>query len=206
MIDLSSPEMQRTFKKLQRTSLTTNILMCAFTAFGIGITIWASTLGPRDSMTWAETTFFVLIGLIILFFAGILAWEFIIRKSYKRSIFKYLAQGFYSQEKLLNGTEVTLELMLAGDKLAVMRHGEQDVLQFDLAPVKSYTSVCAYIVRCSKVFLREYYFNAAQHNALGNVELIDNVHGKTKKTVLIENGVAANSCKSGYCIKNGIIK
>lgn len=195
MTDLSSPEMQSIFKKLQRTTIVTNVIMVAITLAAAGVAIWASTLGPRDSTDWAEIFFFILLGLIMAYLCFIIVWEFLLRIKNKRYLCTFISEGYRAVPELTAGGDAKFELLLVGDKLTVMREGCEKYVQYDLSPVKSFTGVCANIVRLSKLYLVDFY--CAQDtegktltgtSGVNSVTLCDKVRGKNKILVIKEDG------------------
>lgn len=201
MIDLSAPEMQATFKKLQRVSLATNIVMCVVAAACAGIAIWLSTV-TRGYVDWAVIMFYVLLALIPAYLIFILVWEFKVRKGYRETMRRYVAEGFEGINILQGGRTAVIELSLAGDKLVVMREGRGEYAQFDLSPVKSYTSVCAYVVKCVKDYVCDYYYLAAKRGGAESVKLINNVNGKAKTYVYVEGGAPLKDRSKSYYVKN----
>lgn len=205
MIDLSAPEMQSTFKKLQRVSLVTNIVMCAVTVACVAIAVWLSTV-TRGYVDWAVILFYILLAAIPAYLIFILVWELKVRRSYRETMRTYVAEGFAGSKLLHGGRTVEIELSLAGDKLVVMREGSGEYVQFDLAPVKSYTGVCAYIVRCAKKYVNDFYYLSAKRGETDDAVLHDRVKGKTKTFKIIVNGQPLKDRSNDRYIKNGTIK
>ena len=178
--------------------------MCAFTLLSIAITIWASTVSWKRRADWSEIIFFILIGLIALFFIFVLVWEFKLRNKLNAYVCKFIAEGFYSEQSFLNcTTEANIEILLAGDKLVAMREGCPATVQFDLTPVKSYVNVCASITRRAKEFLRVYY--SARTERPTSVKLTDRTQKRAKEYVYVTDGQPTKDVKSSYFIKHGII-
>ena len=73
MIDLTSPELQSTFKKLERTTLVTNVTMCVVTLLAAAIAIWGSP-ATKGNASWSEVMFYVLIGVLAVYFTALLVW------------------------------------------------------------------------------------------------------------------------------------
>ncbi|MDE7087692.1 MAG: hypothetical protein K2O67_05830, partial [Clostridia bacterium] len=187
MIDLSSPEVQSACKKLQRTTLLTNVLMCLTCAVALAITIWAATTAKQVRADWAQITFFVLLGLIAAYFVFIMILEFKMRKTFSGYICNYVAATFNSGKEILHcGTEGNFEVFLAGDKLTVMREGCAVAVQFDLSPIKQYAFACGNVLRRVKEFLRVYY--SVSPDRPQHVTVCDKVNKKEKVLTLIENG------------------
>lgn len=208
MIDLTSDEMQSNFKKLQRITFATNVVMCLVTAFAAAIAIWG-TATAKGKASWSEIMFYILIGAIVLYFAAVLAWEIVLRRKHSAAMHAFIAEGFFAHETFLQGGgNVFAEVSLAGDKLVVMRENSGEYVQFDLAPIKNYSSVCAYTVRLAKRFVRDYYSAAALRGSVDDVVLTDRIRRRAKKRVYVENGKPRYEflLKFSYYLKHGIIK
>ncbi|MDE6850701.1 MAG: hypothetical protein K2J54_05170, partial [Clostridia bacterium] len=212
MTDLSSREMQSTFKKLQRITLTTNIMMCIVTALAAAIAIWG-TATAKGKANWSEIMFYVLIAAIVSYFVAVMVWEIFLRRKYSAAMHLFIAEGFRANKNLLNGGGTTngngtveLETSLAGDKLVVMC-GNGEYVQFDLAPVKNYSSVCAYTVRLAKRYVRDYYSLAARKGGIESAVLTDRIPKRAKRAVYVEGGKPKNEflLKFSYYIKHGLI-
>ncbi len=205
MIDLSSREAQSAFKKLQRTTFATNIMMCVVTVAATAIAIWG-TATAKGRASWSEILFYILIALLAVYFIGILTWEIILRRKYAELMHKYIAEGFYARKNILNVKgHVAFDLSLAGDKISVMRENGGEYVQFDLAPVSRYPSVCANAVRLVKRFICGYYFKAAQQGDIDSVILYDKIQKRTKKYIYVENGKPKSKGKLSYFIRHGLI-
>ncbi|MDE6691665.1 MAG: hypothetical protein K2K04_06815 [Clostridia bacterium] len=214
MIDLTSPEMQSTFKKLERTTLVTNVTMCVVTLLAAAIAVWGST-ATKGNASWSEIMFYVLIGVLAVYFAALLVWEILLRRKNSKAMHAYIAEGFLADEEFLNGGELTkgaekleFETSLAGDKLVVMRSDSGKFVEFDLAPIRNYSSVCAYSVRLAKRFVRDYYSLAAQKGGVTSVVLTNRVQGRGKTSVYVQDGKPKLGflLKFSYYIRHGIIK
>ncbi len=212
MTDLSSREMQSTFKKLQRTTIVTNVMMCIVTILAAAIAIWG-TATAKGKASWSEIMFYILIAVIAAYFVAVMAWEFVLRRKYSAAMHSFIAEGFYSDGGFLrggaepkngDGEKIGFETTLAGDKLVVMREGGEYV-QFDLAPVKNYSSVCAYTVRLAKRFVRVYYSLAAQKGGIESVTLTDKIPRRAKRHVYVENFKPVREIKYSYYLKHGLI-
>ncbi|MDE7076319.1 MAG: hypothetical protein K2O62_03240 [Clostridia bacterium] len=204
MIDLSAPEMQSTFKKLQRVSLITNIVMCVIAVACAAIAIWLATLS-RYYTDWTVIMFYVLLTLIAAYMVFILVWEFKVRKGYRATMHRYVAEGFDGGKLLQGGRTANLELSIAGDNLVLMRAEHGKYVQFDLASVMSYSSVCGYIVKCIKDYVYDYYYLAAGRGEVDCVKLVNNVHGKAKEYVVVEGGSPVRDRSKSFYIKNGVL-
>ncbi len=207
MIDLSSREMQSTFKKLQRITLATNIIMCIVTALAAAIAIWG-TATAKGKASWSEIMFYILLAAIGAYFIAVLVWEYFLRRNYSAAMHAFVAEGFYANPDVLkSGGAVEFETALAGDKLAVMCDNGEYV-QFDLAPIKNYSSVCAYTVRLAKRFVRDYYSAAAQKGGVNSVVLTDRIPKRARRRIYVEGGKVKSELlfKYSYYIKHGLIK
>ncbi len=203
MIDLSSPELQATFKRLRRASLFTSLIMAAFTIGCAALAIWAAVTIPKSKgMTWAETLFLVLLCVIVACMLAIFVLEYVMHRPYMRTIYKYVAEGYESADGILEGEYSTLSMMLAGDKLTVIREENGKVAQFDLSPVKSYTGVCSSIVSAAKRYIYDYYF---VHGAK-SVIIKDSVRGREKTKTVVGAGKQLKDRKNSFFVRSGIIK
>ena len=199
MIDLSAPEMQATFKKLQRVSLVTNILMCVVAVACVAIAIWLSAI-MRGYVDWAVIMFYILLALIPAYLVFILVWEFKVRRGYREKMRLYVADGFKGSKLLQGGRTAEVELSIAGDKLVVMRAGHGEYVQFDLAPVQSYTSVCGFIMKCAKDYVCDYYYLAAKRGEVDRATLVNNVNGKGKLYTYVEGGSPVKDRSKSYYV------
>lgn len=214
MIDLTEPELQSTFKKLERTTLVTNVTMCVVTILAAAIAIWGSA-ATKGKASWSEVMFYVLIGALAVYFTALLIWEIFIRRKNAKAMHAYVADGFFAADGFLSGGESTesaeqleFEMSLAGDKLVVMRSDNGKFVEFDLAPIRNYSAVCAYAVRLAKRFIRVYYSSAALKGGVDSVVLTSNVQGRGRRRVYVENGKPKLGflLKFSYYIRHGIIK
>ncbi|MDE7162507.1 MAG: hypothetical protein K2O44_00305 [Clostridia bacterium] len=205
MIDLSAPEMQSTFKKLQRVSLITNIVMCVVTVACAVIAIWLSTITRRGYTDWTVILFYVLLAIIPAYLIFILVWELKVRKGYRETMHRYVAEGFEGSKLLQGERTANLILSVAGDNLVLMRAERGGYVQFDLAPVKSFTSVCGYIVKCIRDYVYDYYYLAAKRGEADSVKFVSNVHGKTKEYPVVVSGTPVKDRAKSFYISSGIL-
>lgn len=205
MTDLSSHEMQSTFKKLQRITLATNIMMCIVTVLAAAIAIWG-TATAKGKASWSEIMFYILIAFIAAYFVAVMVWEVILRRKYSAAMHSFIAEGFAADENFFKSGAVEFETSLAGDKLVVMQGGG-DYVQFDFAPIKNYSSVCAYTVRLAKRYVRDYYSLTAAKGEVDSVVLTDRISKRAKRRVYVEGGKPKNEflLKFSYYIKHGLI-
>lgn len=204
MIDLSAPEMQSTFKKLQRVSLITNVVMCVVAVACTAIAIWLATVS-RYYTDWTIIMFYVLLTLIPAYLVFILVWEFKVRKGYRETMHRYVAEGFDDGKLLQGGRIANLELSIAGDNLVLMREEHDDYVQFNLSSVMSYSSVCGYIVKCIKDYVYDYYYLAANRGEVDGVRLVNNVHGKAKEYAVVEGGSSVRDRAKSFYITHGVM-
>ena len=207
MIDLTSHEMQSTFKKLERTTLVTNVTMCVVTLMAAAIAMWGSSTA-KGKASWSEIMFYVLIGVLAAYFTALLVWEFVLRSKNSKAMHQFIAESFLASESVLkdDGENIEIEMSLAADKLVVMRKDSGKYVEFDLGPIRNYSSVCAYTVRLAKKFVRDYYSSAALNGGIAGVVLTDNVQGRGRKRVYVEDGKPKSDRKYSYFVRHGIIK
>ena len=204
MIDLSAPEMQSTFKKLQRVSFITNVVMCVVTVACVAIAIWISVI-MRGYTDWAVILFYILLALIPAYLIFILVWEFKVRKGYRETMHRYVAQGFDGKTFLQGGRIANLELSIAGDNLVLMREGNGEYAKFDLSPVTAYTGVCGYIAKCIKDYVYDYYYLAAKRGEIESAKLVNNVHGKAKVYPVVDGGTPVREREKSFYVKHGVL-
>ena len=204
MIDLSAPEMQSTFKKLQRVSLITNIVMFVVAVACAAIAIWLVTVS-RYYTDWTIIMFYVLLAFIPAYMVFIFVWEFKVRKGYRETMHRYVAEGFDGGKLLQGGSIANLELSIAGDNLVLMREEHGKYVQFNLASVMSYSSVCGYIVKCIKDYVYDYYYLAAGRGEVESVKLVNNVHGKAKEYTVVEGGSPVRDRAKSFYITHGVL-
>lgn len=204
MTDLSSPEVQSLCKRLQRTTIVTNVLMCAICATAVGITIWAAVTAKQVRADWAQITFFVLIGLIVAYCAVTMAFEIKLRKKFSTHICNMIASAFLDKAEILHAGELaSFETFLAGDKLSIMREDCPAVVQIDLSPIKQYTFACVAVLRRVKEFLCVYY--SLRTDRPQSVTLCDKVSGKNRNYAYIEGGLPLKKVSNSFYVKSGII-
>ncbi len=208
MTDLSSPQMQATFKKLRLTSIITNAAMgvatVVFTAIAVRVTINA----PRTAgMSWAEILFLVLLGVIFACALAIAIFEIKLGKPYEYALHSFIAEGFYAHKAMLTGGgEAVYELMLAGDKLVIMRYGLSELAEFDLSPVKAYATVCAGTVKKAEKFLLQYFYLKGAELNFTDVTIKNSVKKKARVRTVLRGGQPVKNYSRGYFIKRGLIK
>lgn len=207
MIDLSTPQMQSTFKKIQRTSAVTNIIMVLLAVGAATLALWVGEERARLKLTdWSGAVFIVLISAIGIFFIFILVWEVLIRKPYRAVLHKFVLERFLAKPTLLNRrSDVNLEIMLVGDKLTVLNSDDGQMAQLDLSPVSRYTAVCSNIVWVTKKYIKDYYFANAQKYGVTTVTLTNKISKRgTRKTILSPEKPLKNR-KYSYFIKHNMV-
>ena len=205
--------MQSTFKKLERTTLVTNVTMCIVTVLAAAIAIWGTST-TKGQTSWSETMFYVLIAVLVVYFAALLVWEVYLRYKNAKAMHAFIAEGFYASDGFLSGDDeltkgaetIAFETTLAGDKLVVMQTDSGKYVELDLAPIRNYSSICAYTVRLAKKFVRDYYSLAAQKGGIESVVLTDKVQGRGRKHVYVVGGKPKSDRKFSYYIRKGLIK
>ena len=206
MTDLNNHDFQSNCKKLQRTTIVTNVLMCLVTALCIAMAIYVSTLGPRDSTGWAEISFYILIGVIVAYFAFVFAWEFRLRRANRSFLYAYLLERLKADPSVLNGGEsVSFELSVAGDALTLMNAGTGAYLRYDLSPIKTYANACALTVRYLKELVADHYFLSAKNGAVKSVTLTDKVRKNEKVCAYIIDGAPAKDRSKSFAIASGLL-
>ena len=100
MIDLTSQEMQSTFKKLERTTLVTNVTMCIVTLMAAAIAVWGGS-ATRGRASWSEIMFYILIAVLAVYFAAVLAWEIVLRRKNAKAMHRYVAEQFFANGEVL---------------------------------------------------------------------------------------------------------
>ena len=208
MTDLSSPEIQTTFKNNKLAVILTNLAMSILALLSAGLAIWVAVEKTRLKLTdWSVWVFVALLAVIALLFVFIIVWELFFKRPYRRIVHRYIADNFDEYPELLKACgNVEFELCIAGDKLALLRKGCQDYVQFDLAHVKKYPTVCSYAEGIIKRYLTDYYALNGDMLGVNQVNYTDRVHGKRKiKTLYLkENG--AKSLKNSFFVSSGMIE
>lgn len=204
MTDISSHENQSIFKKKQRISFFTNILMGALIVVNAALAIWEFTANSKSStFDWAQIVLIVVLCVVMAICTVFIVFQVKMLKPYRATVHNFVAESF-ENGKILQGAEnADFEAVLVGDKLNVYKAGCEESVCLDLSPVKDYTSVCADIFDKVKKYLRAYYF---VHGGADNVTLCDKIGSKQKQYKIVENGSPVKNCAKSYFIKNGLIK
>lgn len=208
MTDLSSAEIQTTFKNNRRASLLTNAVMAVIAALTAALAVWVAVEKSRSKLTdWSVGVFIALLCVMALLFIFAIVWQIFFRRPYRGVMHRFVAERFAESGNLLNaGGEIGFELLLAGDKLTLLRHGCSDYAQFDLTPVKSYATVCNYATQLVKAYLKDFYFLNAASLSADSVTVTDKVRGKAKTLVLLSADKPLKNRANGFFISTGLIE
>ncbi len=208
MTDLSSAEIQTTFKNNRRASLLTNAVMAVIAALTAALAVWVAVEKSRSKLTdWSVGVFIALLCVMALLFIFAIVWQIFFRRPYRGVMHRFVAERFAESGNLLNaGGEIGFELLLAGDKLTLFRRGCSDYAQFDLTPVKSYATVCNYATQLVKAYLKDFYFLNAASLSADSVTVTDKVRGKAKTLVFLSADKPLKNRANGFFISTGLIK
>ena len=148
MTDLSTPQMQATFKKIQRATIANNVTMAFIALLSAGLAIWVAIERSRFFLTdWSDVVFIVLLSFICIYFTFMIVWETLTRRPYKKTMHTFVAECFASAPAILQKSGIAnFEVMLIADKIIVMREGIESTVQLDLPPAIKYPGVCDYAV------------------------------------------------------------
>lgn len=207
MTDLSSPQIQTMLKNNKRTSVLTNAIMVALALLTAGLAIWVAVERTMLKLTdWSVWIFIVLLGVIALLIAFIAVGELFLKRPYRRIIHRFVSEGFDKCGTMLTeGGVAEFELLLAGDKLTLIRKGNGLYVQFDLSPIKRYYTVCNYTVSLVKQYVADYYSVNAQKLGVTQVVLTDKLHSKAKEKVLFPPEKPLPVKKLSFFISSGMI-
>lgn len=203
--DVSSREAQTVFKNLQRITVVTNALMAAVTLLALAMTVYVSTLNPWDSKSWAEIAFFILVGLIVAYFAFVAVWEVLNRRKQAVVLHAFVANAFYRSPEIMTGGGA-FEISIAGDKLAVLREGNGNTVYVDISPVANFTGVCAAIVSITKKFIADYLYASAVKGGISDVKIVDRTRKKPRYSNFYPTDKAVKNRENSYFLKHGLIK
>ncbi|MGN1104462.1 MAG: hypothetical protein ACI4QI_06245 [Candidatus Coproplasma sp.] len=208
MTDLSSPEIQATFKSNRVAIILTNLAMAILALLSAGLAIWVVVEKTRLKLTdWSVWVFVALLGVIALLFVFIIVWELFFKRPYRRIVHRYIADNFDEHSKILqNRGNAEFELCLAGDKLSLFRQGCEEYVQFDFTHIKKYPNACIYAEGLIKRYLTDYY--ALNGDMLGATEVIltDKVHGRAKVKSLLSAEKTPKVLKNSFFISSGMIE
>ncbi|MGN1060749.1 MAG: hypothetical protein ACI4QN_03360 [Candidatus Coproplasma sp.] len=207
MTDLSSPEIQATFKSNRYATLLTNAIMAVLALLAAGLAAWVAVEKTRLKLTdWSVWVFVALLALLALLFAFIIVWEIFLKRPYRRIVHRFIADNFNEHLSLLEmGGDAEFELVLAGDKLTLFRQGSEEYAQFDLTDIKKYPTVCSYAEGLIKRYLSDYYSLNAQALGINKATFIDKVHGRGKLKTLIPQSKSAKGLTQSFFISSGMI-
>lgn len=208
MTDLSSNKIQTMFKNNRRASLLTNAVMAVTTALTAALAIWVAVEKSRFKLTdWSVGVFIALLCVMALLFIFVIVWQIFFRRPYRGVMHRYVAERFSESGNLLKaGGDIQFELLLAGDKLTLLRRGCPDYAQFDLSPVKSYATVCNYATQLVKAYLKDFYFLNAATLSATSVAVTDKVRGKAKTVVFLSEEKPLKNRAKGFFIATGLIE
>ncbi len=207
MTDLSSPQIQATFKSNRYATLLTNAVMAVLALLAAGLAAWVAVEKTRLKLTdWSVWVFVALLGVIALLFLFIIVWEVFLKRPYRRVVHRYIADNFNEHLSLLKrGGAAEFELVLAGDKLTLFRQGGEEYVQFDLADIKRYPTVCSYAEGLVKRYLIDYYLLNGESLGITSVTFIDKVHGRGRVKTLISKDKKAKPLTQSFFISSGMI-
>ena len=208
MTDLSSPNMQRIFKSVHRLNVSLYIVMLLIMLSGIGLAVLMATrLGNYyGGLDWAQITYIVILGITFLFAIAVLALNLWTRKPYKSALATYVADTFAMHETVLKGGKnVEVEMYFIGDKLTIAKQGCEELIYFDLAPIRRYSGSCTYIFSLVKKYLYAYYGVNAKKDGYYSVAVTDAIGGKPRVFKAVEGGEATKDCAKNVFVVRGDI-
>lgn len=207
MTDLSSPKIQAMLKSNQRASLLTNAVMAVVAALTSALAIWVAVEKSRFKLTdWSVGVFIALLCVMALLFVFVIIWQIFLRRPYRGVMHRFVADVFSESGKLLNASgEARFELLLAGDKLTLLRQGCSDFAQFDLSPIKSYSTVCGYASRLVRTYITDYYFLNAEKLSVTSVVITDKVRLKPKTVTCLSHEKPVRDRSKSLFISGGLI-
>ncbi|MGN1373002.1 MAG: hypothetical protein ACI4VK_03015 [Candidatus Coproplasma sp.] len=208
MTDLSSPEIQATFKNNKLAVILTNVAMAILALLSAGLAIWVAVEKTRLKLTdWSVWVFVALLGVIALLFVFIIVWEVFFKRPYRRIVHRYIADNFNEHTAILQAKgNAEFELCIAGDKLALFRQGCEDFVQFDMTYIKKYPNVCIYAEGLIKRYLTDYYALNGDMLEVKEVILADKVHGRAKVKRLLTAEKCVKNLKNSFFISSGMIE
>lgn len=185
-IDLSTEEMQLSFKKIRRVSIFTSVIMALFTLFAAGLAIWVAAEKTQYVADWSVIVYICLMGFCAVLFGFMFFREAILHIPYKRTLHEYVCRSYEEHAEIMTGCgKLNFEMALIADKLTVFKEGSEPVIQFDLSPIQDYTGVCAYVHKLAKKYIADYYFVHAKEYGVSEVRLFDMINGKRKEYVIL---------------------
>ncbi|MGN0813014.1 MAG: hypothetical protein ACI4MQ_05875 [Candidatus Coproplasma sp.] len=207
MTDLSSPEIQATFKSNRVATILTNLAMAVLAFLAAGLAIWVAVEKTRLKLTdWSVWVFVALLAVIALLFAFVIVWELFFKRPYRRIVHRYIADNFDEHTAILQANgNAEFELSIVGDKLALFRQGCQEFVQFDLTHIKKYPNVCIYAEGLIKRYLTDYYALNGDTLGVTQVILTDKVHGRAKVKKLLTPEKGVKNSNNSFFISSGMI-
>lgn len=208
MTDLSSPEIQATFKSNKLAVILTNLAMAILALLAAGLAVWVAVEKTRLKLTdWSVWVFVALLAVIALLFVFIMVWELFFKRPYRRIVHRYIAENFTEHPELLKASNsLEFELCIAGDKLALLRQGCQDYVQFDFSDIKKYPNACIYAKGLIKRYLIDFYALNGDMLGVNQVLFTDKVHSKGKVKTIYSKGNGARNITSSFFISCGMIE
>ncbi|MGN0805957.1 MAG: hypothetical protein ACI4MC_02875 [Candidatus Coproplasma sp.] len=208
MTDLSSPQIQATFKNNRVATILTNVIMAVLAFLCAGLAVWVAVEKTRLKLTdWSVWVFVALLSLIALLFVFVIVWELFLKRPYRRIVHRYIADNFNQHTAILKAAgNAEFELCIAGDKLALLRQGCEDFIQFDLTDIKKYPTVCSYAEGLVKRYLNDYYFLNAEALGVKTVTFTDKVHGRAKVKRLLSQEKGVKASPNSFFISSGMIE
>lgn len=206
MTDLSTPQMQATFKRIQRTSAANNAIMAFIAVLSAGLAIWVAVERARLFLTdWSVAVFIVLLCFICIYFTFMVVWGTLIRRPYKKIMHTYVAESYAAAPAILqkSGT-ADFEIMLIADKIIVMRMGLSDTVQLDLSPISKYPNVCAYVAALTFKFIKDFYCLYAERLNITQVRIKNSVNKKGNVTEILSPAKPLAAKKQSMFVKYGL--
>ncbi len=138
MVDLSSREHQATFKKIRLISTVTNAFMLIIAALSAGLAGWVAVQKAMlKVIEWSEIVYIILLAAIAAYFIFLILWKIRTRGPYRAVMHIFVAERFKEHPELFGGGDAEFEIMLAGDKLTVMRRGCESLVQLVCSRLKN---------------------------------------------------------------------
>ena len=208
MTDLSSPEIQATFKNNKLAVILTNLAMAILALLSAGLAIWVAVEKTKLKLTdWSVWVFVVLLGVIALLFVFIIVWELFFKRPYRRIIHRYIADNFDEHPELLKGFDsLEFELCIAGDRLALLRQGYDGYVQFDFSDIKKYPNACIYAKGLIKRYLIDFYALNGDILGVNKVLFVDKVNGRGRAKTIYSKENGAKLLKNSFFISSGMIE
>lgn len=181
--------MQQTIKSLRRldTCLYAVLVLLLITCVSLNVFVALSAQNPGTGLSWAQILYIVVLSATLVY--GVVMEVVIhrVRKPYVKDMQQFVTDTFEAHEDTLKGGKnVEVSIYLVGEKLTVAKQGSEDLIYFDLAPVKKSSNVCGFVLSLVKKYLSAYYVNNLA-DGYYSVAVTDAV-SKPKVKKVIENG------------------